>query len=189
MAAPLETKLSSRKTPEKKTSSTKASKKNLAVVRVGGLPHEFSEKEVRAFFGQFGTIFKLRLSRSKRTARSKGYAFIQFELPEVAKIVADATNNYFIGGKPIRVEHMDPESVWPELFNGHNRKFRDLRPSRSASLRKGHNSKAHGFVDAGKITRDEARSKKLAQAGVEYDFVRTKVNKDISKPKKAKKEL
>ena len=189
MAAPLETKLSSRKTPEKKTSSTKASKKNLAVVRVGGLPHEFSEKEVRAFFGQFGTIFKLRLSRSKRTARSKGYAFIQFELPEVAKIVADATNNYFIGGKPIRVEHMNPESVWPELFKGHDKKFRDLRPSRCASLRKGHNSKSHAFADETKIARDEARAAKLAQAGVEYEFVRTRVKKDISKSKKVAKEL
>ena len=189
MTAPLETKLSSRKTPEKKIAPRKESKKTLAVLRVAGLPHEFSEKEVRAFFGQFGTIFKLRLSRSKRTARSKGYAFIQFEMPEVAKIVAEATNNYFIGGKPIRVEHMSPENVWPDLFKGHNKVFKDLRLSRGASRRKAHNSKPRGFMDESKIAGDEARAAKLAQAGVEYEFVRTRVKRDISKSKKITKEL
>jgi len=189
MTNPSEPKMSSRKSPAKKTPAKKESKKNLAVVRVAGLPHEFSEREVRAFFGQFGAVYKLRLSRSKRTARSKGYAFIQFELPEVAEIVANATNNYFIGGKPIRVEHMNPDSVWPELFKGHDKKFRDLRQSRSASIRKGHNANPHGFVDESKIQKDEARAKKLSQAGIEYEFVRTRVNKVISKPKKATKQI
>lgn len=187
MAPSTETKLSSRKTPQKKVTPKTPAKKNLAVVRASRLPHEFSEKELRAFFGQFGTIFKLRLSRSKRTARSKGYAYIQFEMPEVAKIVADATNNYFIAGKPICVEHMDPDTVWPDLFKGHDRVFRDLRVLRSSKLRKGHNSKSHGFTDASKETRDVARAKKLAEAGVEYEFVRNRVKKDISKSKKSSK--
>jgi nucleolar protein 15 len=189
MAPSTETKLSSRKTPQKKVTPKSPAKKNLAVVRASRLPHEFSEKELRAFFGQFGTIFKLRLSRSKRTARSKGYAYIQFEMPEVAKIVADATNNYFIAGKPIIVEHMDPESVWPDLFKGQERVFRDLRVVRSAKLRKGHNSKSHGFTDSDKETRDAARAKKLAEAGVEYEFVRSRVKRDISKSKKSAKEI
>jgi|LauGreDrversion4_2_1035121.scaffolds.fasta_scaffold132022_1 nucleolar protein 15 len=188
MVKPTETRLSSRKTPEKDTSKA-TSKKNLAVVKVSSIPQEFSEKEVRAFFGQFGTIFKLRLSRSKRTARSKGYAFIQFEMPEVAKIVAEATNNYFIAGKPIRVQHMDPESVWPDLFKGHERVFRDLRLSRSSRLRKRHNSKSHTMADTSKIDKDSVRTNRLAEAGIEYEFTRTRVKKDISNPKKVNKEI
>ena len=42
------------------------------VVYLGHVPHGFYEKEMRAFFSQFGAVTRLRLSRSKRTGRSKG---------------------------------------------------------------------------------------------------------------------
>ena len=42
------------------------------VVYLGHVPHGFYEKEMRAFFTQFGAVTRLRLSRSKRTGRSKG---------------------------------------------------------------------------------------------------------------------
>lgn len=40
--------------------------KGMGVVYVGHIPKSFAEKEMRAFFEQFGTIFKLRISRSKK---------------------------------------------------------------------------------------------------------------------------
>merc|ERR1712228_160131 len=57
----------------------------------GHVPHGFYEKEMRAFFSQFGVVTRLRLSRSKRTGRSKGYAFLEFRHEEVAKVAADKT--------------------------------------------------------------------------------------------------
>jgi len=39
----------------------------------------FNEKELKGFFNQFGEVSKLRVSRSKKTARSKGYAFLEFK--------------------------------------------------------------------------------------------------------------
>lgn len=39
---------------------------------------------------QFGKVTKVRVSRSKKTARAKGYAFLEFASAEVAKIAAGA---------------------------------------------------------------------------------------------------
>ena len=179
------TRLSSRTLTEKKASSTVArvSKNKQAVLKVGGLPSEFSEKEVRAFFAQFGTIRKMRLSRSTRTARSRCFAFVQMELPEVAAIAAEATNNYFIGGKPISVVVMSPESVMPSTFKGCNKKFVDRRLAQGAEIRKSHNKFTHSSFDDSKLKKDEARKAKLASAGVEYEFTRrvvTRVSKKVS---------
>ena len=41
----------------------------------------------------------VKLARARKTARSKGYAFIQFKYPEVAEIVADTMNGYLLLGK------------------------------------------------------------------------------------------
>ena len=38
----------------------------MGVVYVGHIPNHFQEKEMRQFFGQFGDILKLRISRSKK---------------------------------------------------------------------------------------------------------------------------
>ena len=35
-----------------------------------------TEEELKKFFGQFGTVSKLRVARSKTSGRSKGYAFL-----------------------------------------------------------------------------------------------------------------
>ncbi|XP_018413591.1 PREDICTED: MKI67 FHA domain-interacting nucleolar phosphoprotein [Nanorana parkeri] len=58
------------------------------VLYIGHIPHLLHEPQLREYFGQFGTVTRLRLSRSKKTGNSKGYAFIEFECEEVAKIVA-----------------------------------------------------------------------------------------------------
>lgn len=173
-------KLSSRKVPaSKKTTPVvpRVSAKKQAVLNVSHLPPEYTEKELRAFFAQFGRVTKLRLSRSKKTARSRGYAYVQFDTPEVAKIAAEATNNYFIGGQPILVELMSHEAVLPGLFRGCSRHFTDLRPMREAINRKGHNGKTHSLLDATKLKADAARASKLAEAGIEYDFTRKVVKK------------
>ena len=171
------TKLSSRKVPEKKHTAPKTPKGKQAVLHVSQLPIEYTEKELRTFFCQFGRVTKLRLSRSNKTARSRGYAYIQYELPELAKIAAEATNNYFIGGKPIRVEHMNPEAVLPELFKGCKKTKIDPRPRRFATLRKGHNSKTHSIAQEETLKKDQTRASKLAAAGIDYDFTRRVITK------------
>ena len=55
-------------------------------IYLGHIPHGFYEKEMEGFFSQFGVVTNLRLSRSKRTGASKGYAFIEFGDAETASI-------------------------------------------------------------------------------------------------------
>ncbi len=66
------------------------------IVYIGHTPHGFYEKEMRQFFSQFGDVVKLKLFRSKKTGNSKGHAFIQFESREIANVVSDAMNGYFL---------------------------------------------------------------------------------------------
>ena len=39
------------------------------------------------FFSQFGDVKNVRMSRSKKTAQSKGYAFLEFKHPEVLPLL------------------------------------------------------------------------------------------------------
>ena len=70
--------------------------KEKGIIYVGHLPKGFNEKELKSFFQQFGTITKLRVSRSVKTARSRGFAFIEYEDKQVAHIAAQTMNKYII---------------------------------------------------------------------------------------------
>ncbi len=54
------------------------------------------------FFEQFGTVSKLRLSRNKKTGKSKHYAYLQFSTPDVASIVAGAMDGYMLMGQKLQ---------------------------------------------------------------------------------------
>lgn len=78
-------------------------------IYLGHIPHGFYEKEMRSFFDQFGKIVKLKLFRSSKTNNSKGYAFIQFENDETAKIVSETMDGYFIHERKL-VSNIIPKS-------------------------------------------------------------------------------
>ena len=69
------------------------------ILYVGHLPKGFNETELKNFFQQFGQVTKLRVSRSVKTARSRGYAFLEFAERKVAEIAAKAMNNYLMFGR------------------------------------------------------------------------------------------
>jgi nucleolar protein 15 len=48
------------------------------------------------FFSQFGKLVRVRLSRSKKTAKPKHYAFLEFQHADVAQIAADTMDGYFM---------------------------------------------------------------------------------------------
>lgn len=68
------------------------------VIYLGRIPHGFYEEQMKEYFSQFGEITRLRLSRNKKTGRSKHFAFLEFKNAEVAKIVADTMDNYLLFG-------------------------------------------------------------------------------------------
>ncbi|KAH9368199.1 hypothetical protein HPB48_010620 [Haemaphysalis longicornis] len=72
------------------------------VVYVKHIPHGFYEEQMKKYFSQFGRVTNLRLSRSAKTGGSRGYAFIEFESEDVAKIVADTMDGYLFFNKILK---------------------------------------------------------------------------------------
>nr|KYP31432.1 putative RNA-binding protein C1827.05c family [Cajanus cajan] len=68
--------------PARKLPEQKPLENTATVLYVGRIPHGFYEKEMEGYFGQFGTIKRLRISRNKRTGKSRHFGFIEFESPE-----------------------------------------------------------------------------------------------------------
>ena len=90
------------------------------------IPHGFYEHQMRAYFSQFGSINRLRLSRNRNTGASKHYAFIEFASAEVANIVASTMNSYLLFGHILRCKVMPPEQVHEKLWVGANRRFKTV---------------------------------------------------------------
>lgn len=81
------------------------------VLYIGRIPHGFYEPEMMAYFSQFGTVTRLRISRSKKTGRSRHYGFIEFASPEVAQIVQETMDNYLLFGHLLKVKTIPPTEI------------------------------------------------------------------------------
>ncbi|GAB6032021.1 hypothetical protein CHUAL_010393 [Chamberlinius hualienensis] len=103
------------------------------VVYVGHIPYGFFEDQMRGYFSQFGEVRRLRLSRSKTTGKSRGYAFVQFEDDDVAKIAAETMNNYLMFERLLKCEYIPPERVHPLTFKP---KGQGIIPYRAQALAK-----------------------------------------------------
>lgn len=66
------------------------------VLLVKNLPHGFFEDQLNGYFSQYGQVTRLRLARSEKTGRAKGYAFVEFKYPEVAQIAGESMNGYLM---------------------------------------------------------------------------------------------
>lgn len=84
-----------------------------SVIYLGHIAHGFYEKQMKQFFAQFGEVKQIKLFRSKKTGKSKGYAFVEFETPDVAKLVAEAMHGYFLHERQL-VCHVIPPSKFHE---------------------------------------------------------------------------
>ena len=70
--------------------------KSRGIIYIGHLPKGFTEDELKKFFSQFGKISKIRVARSKKSGRPKGYAFLEFTDKEVAEIAVQTMNGYMM---------------------------------------------------------------------------------------------
>lgn len=96
--------------------NTNPNTKTKGVIYVGHIPHGFYERELKQYFSQFGAVTNLRLSRSKRTGQSRGYAFVEFEYEEVAEIAAAAVDGYILFRRILDVKKIDNSKIPPNLF-------------------------------------------------------------------------
>ncbi|CAL8326743.1 unnamed protein product [Lota lota] len=153
----------------KKVQSVKKQPKKV-VVFVAHLPRSLGEKELKIYFQQFGKILRLRLARSKKTGGSKGYAFIEYECDEVAKIVAETMNNYLMRERLIKCQLIPPEKVHQSLFTGSQRKFKEPIFPATKRYNRVHTEDSAAKM-TGKLLRKESKlRKRLVAKGIDYEF-------------------
>nr|GAT60872.1 predicted protein [Mycena chlorophos] len=86
------------------------------VLFLSRIPHGFYEDQAKAYFTQFGNVTRLRISRNKKTGKSKHYGFIEFDSSSVAQIVAETMDNYLLLGHILRCKVIPKDKVHPELW-------------------------------------------------------------------------
>lgn len=72
-------------------------------VYVGSISFELKEDTVRQAFLPFGPIKSINMSWDPLTQKHKGFAFVEYELPEAAQLALDQMNGVMIGGRNIKV--------------------------------------------------------------------------------------
>ncbi|KAG7669661.1 hypothetical protein Ndes2437B_g05845 [Nannochloris sp. 'desiccata'] len=142
------------------------------VVYIGHIPHGFYEKQMKEYFTQFGKVSKIRISRNKKTGKSKHYGFLEFQNPGVAKVVADAMDGYMFFGQKLQSRVMNRKEVHPELFKGANRVFKKV-PWKKLEVER-HNKEVDEELAAKRTKtaekRDKARKDRIKEAGIDYEF-------------------
>ncbi|KAI9801382.1 MAG: hypothetical protein M1825_003361 [Sarcosagium campestre] len=152
-------------------------------VYVGRIPHGFYEPQMRAYFTQFGSIRRLRLSRNRKTGQSKHYAFIEFESAEVAKVVADTMNNYLLFGHILKCKVIPPGQVHENLWKGANKRFQKVpwnllegKKLDAARSKKIWDEKAERTQK-----RREQQRNKLKEIGYDFELPQLKSTDDVPK--------
>ncbi|KAH0543815.1 hypothetical protein FGG08_001854 [Glutinoglossum americanum] len=158
------------------------------VVYVGRIPHGFYEREMRSYFTQFGGILRLRLSRNKKTGRSKHYAFVEFASSEVARIVAETMDNYLMFGHILKCKIVPQDQVHENLWKGANRRFKKIPHSRIEGRKLEVAVSKEKWVSRvqTETKRRKEKAGKLKAIGYEFDAPALKKVKDIKRKEEAK---
>lgn len=123
------------------------------------IPHGFYEKQMLLFFKQFGKVTNLKLYRSPKTGRSHGYAFVEFQLKEVAAIVAETMSNYLMFTRILKAVLV--ENPGPKIFMG--RRFDEKSCPGALRSRKESAESIRPLLDAEVKSRKSKSKKKLGQ--------------------------
>jgi len=91
-------------------------------IYVGGLNEDVDEKVLRAAFIPFGELSEVQLPIDYQTEKHRGFAFIDYELPEDAQAAIDNMNDSELFGrtlrvniaKPLRIKENSSRPVWAD---------------------------------------------------------------------------
>ena len=148
------------------------------------------DTELAGFLKQFGAIVRLRVSRSSKTGKSRGYAFVQMKSPDVAAIVADTLSGYLIMGQKRMVCHIvPPEKVHPGLFTI-SKRARQKLANKNAVPPQTRNLNTMKQITSQLVKRERKKREALAKMGIDYDFpgYEASVKKMEGKNKKKRKD-
>ncbi|KAL6533639.1 hypothetical protein OROHE_013472 [Orobanche hederae] len=126
------------------------------VLYIGRIPHGFYENE---------------MEEGLHTGKSKHYGFIEFESPEVAKVVEECMHNYLMYEHLLQVRIVPPERVHPKIWKCVNRLY---KPMDWVQIERKRHDKERTLEQqkkllAGIVRRDQKRRKRIAAAGIDYE--------------------
>ncbi|KER19953.1 hypothetical protein T265_11398 [Opisthorchis viverrini] len=75
----------------------------LSRIYVGSISFEVGEDELRRTFGPFGPIKSVALSWDATLQKHKGFAFVEFEVPEAASLALEQMNGHTLAGRTLKV--------------------------------------------------------------------------------------
>jgi len=172
ISAKVNKKGSKRNKRKKASDKNEASEEPSSVIYLGHLPVGFEEREITVFLNQFGNVMRCRVSRSKKTGRSRGYAFVEFVDHDVAKVVAETMSGYFLLEKRL-VCHILPQDQVHELMFTKAKRIAtkaDIHKKARLEVNKQRSTDALKGITAKLVKREEMKRKKLAALGIDYDF-------------------
>lgn len=106
------------------------------IIYLGHIPDGFFEKEIRKYFAQYGKVLRVKLFRSPKTNRSKGYAFIEFEDHEVAKVASESMQGYMMMERQL-VSHVVPkDKIHDGMFKQPKQKQRPNQKKQATKSKK-----------------------------------------------------
>ena len=144
--------------------------KSKGIIYIGHLPMGFEEKELRGFFTQFGKISKLRVARSKKTGRSKGYAYVEFQQKDVAKEAEKAMSGYMMFKKQLECHLVD--APHKDLFLHANRDWKYV-PNVEIKKTKMNSDKTPEQMALrvkGILEKEKEKRLRLRELEIDYDF-------------------
>ena len=84
-------------------------------IYVGSINFEIKEDTIKQAFLPFGPIKSVNLSWDPVTNKHKGFAFIEYDVPEAASLALEQMNGVMIGGRNIKVGSYKANSWWFEV--------------------------------------------------------------------------
>jgi half-pint family poly-U binding splicing factor len=72
-------------------------------VYVGSIGFDVNDEMIRRAFAPFGTIKSINLSYDQTTLKHKGFAFVEYDLPEAAQLALEHMNGVQLGQRQIKV--------------------------------------------------------------------------------------
>ncbi|XP_068196293.1 poly(U)-binding-splicing factor PUF60a isoform X2 [Antennarius striatus] len=72
-------------------------------VYVGSIYYELGEDTIRQAFAPFGPIKSIDMSWDSVTMKHKGFAFVEYDMPEAAQLALEQMNSVLLGGRNIKV--------------------------------------------------------------------------------------
>lgn len=106
----------------------------MARVYIGSISFEVREENIKEAFSVFGPIKTINMSFDAVTGHHKGFAFLEYEVPEAALLAQESMNGKLMGGRNLKVNLKFVEYCTVEFLIANNFSFPSLQVGRPSNM-------------------------------------------------------